>query len=80
MEIIEIVGIRHVNFTDEKGKNISGVSIYFFMEADGVIGKMTGKMFLNSDRVNRLDKMPEVGQRVAVDYDRYGKPARFSPV
>lgn len=80
MEILTIVGKREVNFQDDAGKKIDGVSFYFTMEADGVIGVMAGKLFLSRDRVNRLERVPAVGEKVAVSYDRYGKPTEFRPI
>lgn len=80
MEILTIVGKREVNFKDDQGKVIDGISFYFTMEADGVTGVMTGKLFLSRERCNRLDKLPGIGEKVAVVYDRYGKPTEFRPI
>lgn len=80
MEIVTIVGMRDVKFTDKNDKVIDGMSFYFTMEVDGVVGVQTGKMFLSRERVNRLDRVPQVGEKVAVSYDRYGKPTEFRPV
>lgn len=80
MEILTIVGKREVNFKDDQGKVIDGISFYFTMEADGVIGVMTGKLFLSRERCSRLDKLPGIGEKVAVVYDRYGKPTEFRPI
>lgn len=77
MEIIEVVGWRRVNFTDDKGKTIDGYSIYFTMESSNVEGKMAGKMFISIDRYQKLNYFPKPGDVVAVQYDRYGKPADF---
>lgn len=81
MEIMTIVGKRDVSFTDQKtGSLVEGVSFYFTMEADGVDGLMAGKLYLTLDRIKRLERIPKVGEKVAVSYDRYGKPSEFKPL
>lgn len=77
MEIIEIVGTRLVNFTDDNGKTIQGTSFYFLMDGENVTGKIAGKLFVSSDRLRKMEVTPMVGQKVAVSYDRYGKPTEF---
>lgn len=80
MEVIEVVGLREVNFTDDNGRTVDGTSIYFLIFADGVNGKMTGKLFVSRDRKKQMSYFPAVGDEVAVNYDRFGKPADFKPV
>ena len=80
MEIIEVVGLREVKFTDDKGRTVDGTSIYFLMAANGVDGKMTGKLFVSGDRKKQMSYFPLIGDEVAVSYDRFGKPADFKPL
>ena len=80
MEIIEVVGLREVNFTDDNGRTVSGTSIYFLMASDGVDGKMSGKLFVSNERKKQMSYFPLIGDEVAVNYDRFGKPADFKPV
>lgn len=80
MEIIEVVGLREVNFKDDNGKLIEGTSVYYLIAADGVVGKMAGKMFISHVRKDSMDHFPSVGEKVAVSYDRYGKPTQFKPL
>lgn len=77
MEIIEVVGLRNVDFTDSKNRHVAGTSIYFVIEDEGVVGKMTGKLFISRDRKVNTSYFPAVGDVVAVSYDRYGKPVDF---
>lgn len=79
MEIINVVGLRHVDFTDDKGKHICGFSVYYTMKSDGVEGLMTGKMFMSDEKVDRVP-LPPVGTTCEVTYDRYGRPNKFTPV
>lgn len=77
MERIEVVGMRNVDFTDNKGRHVDGTSIYYLIEDTGVTGKMTGKLFISRDRKINTNYFPAVGDVVAVSYDRYGKPVDF---
>lgn len=79
MEIMKIVGKRHVDFTDDKGRSIKGYSLYFTMKSDGVEGEMTGKMFL-SDEKALIVSLPPVGSTVEVYYDRYGRVCKFTVI
>lgn len=76
MEILEIVGRKHVDFTDDKGKHIVGWSIYYLMDDDHTEGKMAGKMFISEDRASSL-QLPVPGTKCEVSYDRYGRATRF---
>lgn len=80
MEIIEVVGMREVNFTDDHGRQVDGTSIYYLIQADGVVGKMAGKLFVSKDRRSGMDYFPSVGEKVMVNYDRYGKPSQFKSI
>ena len=80
MEIIEVVGLRDVNFTDDKGRSVDGTSVYYLIQADGVEGKMSGKLFVSRDRRKQLSFFPAPGDTVAVSYDRYGKASEFKLV
>lgn len=79
MEVIEVVGLREVDFKDGD-KVIKGTSIYYLMIADDVQGKVSGKLFVGADRRDQIGGIPAVGEKVAVSYDRYGKPTQFKPI
>lgn len=80
MEKITIVGIRNVDFTDQSGKAIKGLSLFYTMEDDNTMGVMTGKMFLSDKKISSLDYIPKAGDVVYVNYDRYGRPSAFQQV
>ena len=80
MEIIEVVGLRDVNFTDDNGRTVDGTSVFYLMQSDGVVGKMAGKVFVGRERRKQLVFFPEVGDTCAVSYDRYGKVTEFKLV
>lgn len=79
MEIMTVVGIRRIDFTDESGKRINGYSIYYTMEADGVVGLTAGKLYLPVEKAANM-VIPQPGEKVEVMYDRYGKPVKFTVV
>lgn len=80
MEVMEIVGRRKVNFTDDNGRNVNGYSLYYVMDDDNTEGKMAGKMFLSEQRKEGLNYFPAPGEKVKVSYDRYGRPVEFVSV
>jgi len=79
MEIMTIVGIRRIDFTDDSGKRINGYSIYYTMDAEGVIGQAAGKIYLSAEKASGMT-LPNPGDKVEVMYDRYGKPVKFTVV
>lgn len=80
MDVVTIVGTRDVNFKDRKtGEIISGVSLYYTQQVEGVHGLVADKLFLSSDRLNMIGVLPNINDVVCVDYDRYGKPVGFRP-
>ena len=80
MEKLEIVGLRDVKFTDDNGRTVDGISVYYLIDADGVTGKMAGKLFVSRDRVKNMGFFPVVGDTVEVSYDRFGKASGFKLV
>ena len=81
MEKINVVGLRGVSFDDEKtGRNVSGTSVFYTMEADNVEGLMAGKIFVSAQQRDSLDYFPKVGEQCWVDYNRYGKVSRFERI
>ena len=79
MEKMEVVGTRSVDFKDDNGRQVSGLSLYYLMQSDGVDGRMAGKMFVSAQRLPGLSYLPKPGDHVMVNYDRYGRPVEFSP-
>lgn len=81
MEVMTFVGRRFVNFTDDKGKQITGWSLFYTMPSDGVEGLMSGKMFISEDKVTQNNiQLPKPGEKCEVYYDRYGRPQSFNPI
>lgn len=80
MEKIEIVGVRDLNFKDDNGRQVEGTQLYYLMDDDRTKGKMAGKLFLSVQRRSTLSYIPGPGEKVMVNYDRYGRPVEFTPI
>lgn len=80
MEKIEIVGVRELNFKDDNGRQVEGTQLYYLMDDDRTVGKMAGKLFLSVQRRSSVSFVPNPGDIVFVNYDRYGRPVEFMPV
>lgn len=79
MEKMEIVGVREVNFKDDNGRQVAGVSLYYLMDDDRTNGKLAGKLFISTQRRQVMTYFPGPGEEVVVNYDRYGRPVEFAP-
>ncbi len=80
MDTIKIVGTRDTSFTTQDGKQINGMSVFFTMLDDKVVGVMTGKHFISLDALGAFSVQPKVGLDVRVLYNRYGKVDDYLPV
>lgn len=80
MEQIVIVGIQSVDFTDDTGRAVNGLTFFFTQERDNVTGMAAGKVFVSAAKYAALTYKPAVGDRVRVFYNRYGKPEDFELV
>ena len=73
-EHMRILGIRDVNFIDEKtGRSVIGVSIYVAYSRAGVTGEETAKFFLSPDKVAAISNLLYPGSEVVVYFNRHGK-------
>lgn len=77
MEIMTIVGRKHVDFTDDSGKHIAGWSLFYTMRDDRTEGLMTGKMFIPDAKAAGMT-IPSPGDECEVLYDRYGRASRIT--
>ena len=73
MEIYDVVGFRRVEFTDEKTKNkVDGYTLFLQRtpQDDKVVGLECCKQFISSQYVSYV---PQLGDRIRLIYNRYGK-------
>ena len=80
MDVVNIIGMKNVNFEDISGRWVDGSSFCFTMpmEGYGAVGVMAGMMCLTYEKSGRLNYVPRVGDTVKVYYNRYGKPEEFA--
>lgn len=68
--IINVVGSRPVNFTDQNTHNqITGTSYFYLCEDRYVTGLKADKVFVSSNMVSPF----QVGKTYNVQYNQYGK-------
>jgi hypothetical protein len=80
MEKMKVVGFRDVDFTDDKGRRITGVSLYVNHPEENVSGQMAEKIFLNANTLFDGHYSPVVGQTIGIDYGRKGHIVGISVV
>ena len=74
--MFQVVGYRNVNFKGQDGKDVTGVSVYVTapIEQNGE-GYSTDKVFLSTAKVAECGYRPALGDRIEVQYNRYGRVA-----
>lgn len=74
--MVQVIGYRNVDFKGQDGDSVSGVSIYVTesIEKNGE-GYATDKIFLSTAKIADLGYKPQLGDRLEVQYNRYGKVA-----
>lgn len=70
---MKVLGVRVLNFKDEKGKQIQGVNVYVAYPEDNVDGLMTDKLFLSIDKFEAICDVIKPGDELEVVYNRFGK-------
>lgn len=72
----QVIGYRNVNFKGQDGNDVTGVSIFVTLpiEKNGE-GYSTEKIFLSTAKVAECGYRPQLGDKVEVQYNRYGRVA-----
>lgn len=70
---MKVLGVRVLNFTDEKGNQIQGVNVYVSFPEDNVQGEMTDKLFLSLNKFESICEVIKPGDEIEVTYNRFGK-------
>lgn len=79
--IIEVVGLKKVNFTGNDGNQINGLNIYYTAAAQpNVVGLEAGKFFVSNEKLRLLglNKIEEGSYEIF--YNRYQKIDVLRPV
>lgn len=74
---MEVIGIKVVNFQDKVGKTVKGVKLFFTDDSVLVAaGVACDSLFLSSFLLDKFCLTPadfNVGDRLTVSYNKYGK-------
>lgn len=73
---MKVLGVKDVNFKDEKGKSIQGVNVFVAYPEDGVDGLMTEKIFLSLEKFDTVCENIKPGMELEVVYNRFGKVSK----
>ena len=68
-----IVGLRKMKFTDKDNRVVDGTQVFLTYQNENIDGEGTDKVFLSADRLRQLERDPEIGDRIFISYNRYGK-------
>lgn len=77
----QIIGYRNVNFKGQDGNDVTGVSFYLTAPiTENGEGLTTEKVFLSTAKVAQNGYRPKIGDKVEIQYNRYGKVAAIVQV
>ena len=78
MEERTVIGSREVQFTDNTGRTVSGVTLYVEWEDEKVRGKCAERLFVSDKLIHDAGFIPDLGDTFKVVYNRYGKIAAIT--
>lgn len=75
-----IVGVRTSSFNGDRGETVTGKNIYFTepMSGDGE-GVSAERVFLTTEKLLKCQYDPKAGDKVHVEYNRFGKCSGIYP-
>lgn len=78
---MKVIGIRKVEFDAQDGKHVSGVTLYcsYPITKNGE-GVGVDKLFLSDAKLGYCGYVPELGDEINVQYNRYGNVDSVTPV
>lgn len=71
METYVIIGYRPYRFRGHEGDEVTGISLFCTYTNSNVTGEACEKLNIGSKVLNGFH--PEIGDRITVSYNRYGK-------
>lgn len=83
--VVNLCGVRDLDFQTKEGDTIKGIKIFFSYEEDGVSGHATDSKFISSSLCDRLGLSFKVladyiGQVIDIDVNLSGKITGISAV
>lgn len=74
-----IIGFRPSSFKGDQGDTITGMNIYLSYPLDKGTGQGCERVFLTDAKLNRQGYVPQVGDEVRLEYNKYGKCSAVYP-
>ena len=78
--VFQVIGKRSAKFKGSQGEDVSGCNFYLIYSLDKGEGHGTERVFATDSRLVKSGYVPEVGDMVTVQYNRFGKFVSFVPV
>lgn len=72
---VSVIGKKHVDFVSKDGSEITGTTVYFAFDAEGVEGMETDKAFISTAKMPA--KGITVGKDIEIVYNRFGRVERI---
>lgn len=70
---VMVHGVRRVDMTDDRGRNVRGYSLYCGYPADGVQGQEVTKLFVSDELANTCKFYPTAGVEAVIEFTPRGK-------
>ena len=75
-----IIGVRSSSFKGNDGVQVTGKVIYFTEPLEKGEGVSADRVFLTDAKLEKCQYDPHVGDKVRIEYNRYGKCDGMYPV
>lgn len=84
MAKVNLIGVQPVEFTDNNGKEISGLKLHISYQDDSTYGYVADSKFVTTDACKKLsisedDLVPLIGQVVDLELNPKGKLVGINP-
>ena len=74
-----IIGIRFRSFTGNDGEQVTGKNIYLTEPLEKGEGVSADRVFLTMEKLLKCQYDPKVGDKVRIEYNRFGKCSGIYP-
>lgn len=68
---VQLVGVQHINFTNQSGENINGINLFVAFRDENVEGLRTEKFFLKEGIA--LPKDTKLNDKLDISFNHRGK-------
>lgn len=73
----KIIGIRPSSFKGDNGEEVTGKNFYYSYPLEKGVGVGAERVFLTDKRLDACDFVPDVGDEVNPEFNRWGKCIGF---